>query len=316
MRVDKNPRLSRWGHSVYERPEQIILEKDIFSDWVTVVEQYSDAEIVVVHSKQYIGEAELAKMPSVKMVITTTSGYEHLDWQLMIAKKIVPVRMPLLRRDAVVESILAMLLHANRRQWTFMSDAQDNEWTRYRLTEYEPLRIQDQKIAVVGLGVIGRQLCTVLHSLGATIYGVDPMGVPVDLPFVTGCRFEELPSIVDVTLLACTHNSSSNMMVNLDWLSKCHQMTLINCARGKLVDVSNALKSLDNGQLEFLGLDVFPEEPYLRLKDAVSRPNILCTPHAAGYHPNLGLQIQSGLLDIVSKWCNSETIPFVVEKSC
>ena len=67
-----------------------------------------------------IGDKELLKMPSAKIIITTTSGFEHLDWRLMTAKGIVPVRMPLLRRDAVVESIIAMLLHANRRQWSFM----------------------------------------------------------------------------------------------------------------------------------------------------------------------------------------------------
>ena len=315
MRTSKKPRLSRWGHSVYERPEQIVLEKDLFADWVTVVEQYSDAEVVVVHSKQSIGDKELAKMPSAKIIITTTSGFEHLDWRLMKAKGIVPVRMPLLRRDAVVESIIAMLLHANRRQWSFMGDAQGNLWTRDRLTEYEPLRIQDQKIGVVGLGVIGRRLCTVLHSLGATVYGVEPLGIPVDLPFVTGCQFQELPFLVDATLLACTHESSTHFMVNSEWLETCNQMTLINCARGKLVEVSSALESVDIGKLAFLGLDVFPEEPYPDLKVAVSRPNVLCTPHAAGYHPNLGVQIQSGLLNIVSRWCNGDSIPYVVKES-
>ena len=100
------PRLSRWGQSVYERSEQIALEQRLFSEWVEVVDQYSDAEIVVVHSKQSIGEAELERLPSVKMVITTTSGFEHLDWRLMRTKGIIPVRMPLLRRDASFEPLL------------------------------------------------------------------------------------------------------------------------------------------------------------------------------------------------------------------
>ena len=123
----------------------------------------------------------------------------------------------------------------------FYGDAQHNQWTRDRLTEYEPLRIQDQKIGVVGFGVIGRRLCTVLHSLGATVYGVEPLGIPVDLPFVTGCRFEELPFLVDATLLACTHESSTHLMVIWNGLNQCNQMTLINCARGKLVEGFNGI---------------------------------------------------------------------------
>ena len=310
------PRLSRWGHSVYERLKQINLEKDMFSEWVDVIEQYADAEIVVVHSKQVIGESELALMPSVKMIITTTSGFEHLDWRLMQARGILPVRMPLLRRDAVVESILAMLLHANRRQWKFQQDAQRNEWSRHRLTEYEPIRVQDQRIAVVGLGVIGIRLCTVLHSLGATLYGVDPLGVPDSLPFVVSSTFQELPSLVDATLLTCTHNPSTHQMVSHEWLGRCHGMTLVNCARGKLVNVEAALTAVQTHNIDFLGLDVFPNEPFTALNHAVQFPNVVCTPHAAGYHPRLGSQIQSGLINIVSSWIKGDTIPFIVEERC
>ena len=310
------PRFSRWGQSVYERDEQIALEQTLFSEWVDVVEQYSDAEIVVVHSKQVVGESELVLMPSVKMVITTTSGFEHLDWRLMHTRGIIPVRMPLLRRDAVVESILAMLLHTNRRQWKFQQDAKHNKWTRHRLTEYEPIRIQDQRIAIVGLGVIGIRLCQVLNTLGATLYGVDPFGVPDSLPFVSQSTFQSLPRQVDATLLACTHNASSHQMINAEWLEQCQGMTLINCARGKLVDVEAALNATENQHLAFLGLDVFPNEPYTSLSDAVKHLNVVCTPHAAGYHPALGTQIQRGLINIVSSWVNGDTIPFVVEERC
>ena len=315
MPTKTKPRLSRWGHSVYERPEQIAKEPMMFADWVDVVEPYADAEIVVVHSKQWIGEAELLQLPSVKMVITTTSGFEHLDWRRMHERGIIPVRMPLLRRDAVVESILGMLLHANRRQWQFHMDAQNNEWTRHKLTEYEPLRIQDQKIAVVGLGVIGTKLCELLSGLGAEMFGVDPNGIPANVHDVNPIGFDALPRQVDVTLLACTHNDTTHKMVNSTWLQQCRNMTLVNCARGKLVDLDAALQAIDCGQLQFLGLDVFPQEPFLELKDAIARPNILCTPHAAGYHPNLGVQIQEQLLNIVQRWVNEEPIPFVVGQS-
>ena len=308
------PRLSRWGQSVYERSEQIALEPSLFSEWVEVVDQYSDAEIVVVHSKQSIGESELERLPSVKMVITTTSGFEHLDWRLMHTKGIIPVRMPLLRRDAVVESILAMLFHANRRQWKFQQDALNNEWTRDRLTEYEPIRIQDQRIGVVGLGVIGIRLCHVLQSLGAELYGVDPQGVPESISFVKPSTFQDLTTTVDATLLTCTHNESSHQMVNVEWLTQCQGMTLINCARGKLVDVEASLDAIEHQKLDFLGLDVFPNEPYSSLRKTVRYPNVVCTPHAAGYHPALGAQIQSSLINIVSSWINGDTIPFVVEE--
>ena len=307
------PRLSRWGRSVYEQEHHIASERDLLAPYVEVVEDHADAEVIVVHSKQRVGKAELSKCTHVKMVITTTSGFDHLDWSWMRTQGILPVRMPMLRRDAVVESILAMLLHANRRQEQFQRDASCGKWTRGQLATYSPLRLQDQNIAVVGLGVIGQQLSKVLHFLGASVYGVDPCGIPEGLPFVKETSFDSLPTHVDVTLLTCTLNPTSANMVNQAWLSQCRGMTLINCARGKLVDIERTLLALSQGNLSFLGLDVFPEEPYSQLASINEHKNLLFTPHAAGYHPHLGTQIQQGLVDIISRWVSNQSIPYIVE---
>ncbi len=300
---------------MYEQAQHIAKEKELLSEWVEVVEDYQDAQIVVVHSKQPVGEQELSSKQNVKMVITTTSGFDHLDWRWMKANGILPVRMPMLRRDAVVESILGMLLHANRRQWLFQADAVNNQWTRSKLATYAPLRIQDQRIAVVGLGVIGRRLCSVLQSLGASVVGVDPFVEPesVSVPLLS---LTDLPTCVDVTLLTCTLNATSLDMINDEWLKRCDGMTLINCARGKLVSFPAVIEALSDGRLSFLGLDVFPSEPFAALDYTQQYGNLLFTPHAAGYHPHLGEQIQQGLVHIVSQWVVNREVPYVVESQC
>ena len=309
------PTLSRWGRSVYEQAHHIASEKKLLAQWVEVVEDHQDAEIVVVHSKQPVGEQELSSKPSVKMVVTTTSGFDHLDWLWMKDNGILPVRMPMLRRDAVVESILSMLLHANRRQWKFQVDAMNNQWTRSKLAEYAPLRIQDQRIAVIGLGVIGRRLCTVLQGLGANVVGVDPFvdSNTVSVPLV---ELEDVPQCSDVTLLTCTLNPTSQNMINDEWLKRCDEMTLINCARGKLVNFTAAIQALSEGRLSFLGLDVFPFEPFEELNHSRHHGNLIFTPHAAGYHSHLGEQIQQGLAHIVSQWVTNQEIPHIVESPC
>ena len=57
-------RLSRWGKSTYEREEDIRQERELLSKRVTIVEDYSDAEIIVVHSKCPFSARELDKTPS------------------------------------------------------------------------------------------------------------------------------------------------------------------------------------------------------------------------------------------------------------
>lgn len=304
------PTLSRWGRSVYETEIDVALESTILSNWVTVLDEYADANIIVLHSKQRFGADEVQHLSNVELVVTTTSGWEHMDVDFLKAKGIRCARMPMIRRDAVVESILGMLLHHNRRQWLFQDRAEQGHWARGELAEILPHRLQDQRIAVVGLGVIGQRLVQVLQSMGATVLGCDPHLSSEQVPDVPSVEWVDIPHQADVVLFACSHTKSSHQMVNNVWLSQCQNMVLINCARGKILDFESAMRALDLGQLAFLGLDVFPEEPFMNMERCRSRSNLLFTPHAAGYHPQLAKQIREGLMEIAENWIESHTVPF------
>ena len=301
--------LSRWGKSIYEDRHLVDLEKESLGQHVAVLADYSDAQIIVIHSKQRFGMDEFQKSPSLKVLITTTSGTDHIDVAFLKEKGVQVLRMPLIRRDAVVESILAMLLYANRRMMQFQVDAQRNYWSRGDLSVYLPTRIQDLTIAVVGAGVIGSRLIEVLKTFGADVVAFDPLGIPEG---IAECSFEEMARC-DVVLLACNLNPSTQFMVDSQWLSTVKEgLILINCARGKLVDATAALDAVHDGKLGFLGLDVFPEEPYPYLHRMNDHANVFFTPHAAGYHPHLAKQIREGLVDIVEKILRSDALPFVV----
>ena len=64
-------RLSRWGWSPYETQEDARLERRCLAPLVTIVPDSADAEIVVVHSKINVGEEEIRRAPSLRLVITT-----------------------------------------------------------------------------------------------------------------------------------------------------------------------------------------------------------------------------------------------------
>lgn len=302
------PRISRWGYSVYERADDIELEKKALGQLGEIVADLIDAEILITHSKQKISDKELEKAPSAKLIITTTSGTDHIDKNALRRKEIRLVRMPMIRRDAVVETTIGLLLDALRLVWRFQEDARQNQWSRGKLPAYMPRRICDIDIGVVGYGVIGKHLVSVLENLGANISVTDPKGVPEHLKERS---FSELGRACQAVLFACDLNPSSQNMVNQDWLDSCQEgMILVNAARGKLIDVQAAKKSLESGKLGFLGLDVFPKEPFAHLDWVNEHPNLVCLPHSAGFHPQLANMIREGLVEIVEKYCSQEPIPF------
>ena len=72
-------RLSRWGQSPYETDDDMVRERRALAAHVDVCAPGVDAEIVVVHSKVPMGKDEHLRAPSVRLVLTTTSGTDHID---------------------------------------------------------------------------------------------------------------------------------------------------------------------------------------------------------------------------------------------
>lgn len=304
--VLNRPTVSRWGRSSYETPEHIAAEKKALLKVATPVSDNTDAEIVVVHSKLFIAEDTLQKLPSAKMIITTTSGYEHLNLPLLQRNGIRAARMPLVRRDAVVCSTLSMILDAVRKNYVFRQQSRLGYWSRSDLPTIQPKNLEDTCVGVVGHGVIGRKMTDSLRLLGCKVVVCDPADDK-------SIKFADLPTTCDVVSLHCSYSESNHQMVNVDWLSKFSvgkPGVLINTARGKLIDIDAAVKALDDGRLCYLGLDVFPTEPFSDMGLVRGRPNLFITPHSAGYHPHIHKDISANLVGYLQQYRNNERLTF------
>ncbi|MFT5682144.1 MAG: D-3-phosphoglycerate dehydrogenase [Myxococcota bacterium] len=301
------PRLSRWVVSSYETEADIAAEVAAIGDRATVVGLKADAEILVVTSSIRVDAALLASTPSARLVITTTSGYDHLDLPLLAARGIAACRLPLVRRDAVVEASLSMLIEGLRCVDAYREAAEAGQWIRHRMPQLAPKTLTGSRIGLVGLGVIGQRMAEVLGVLGAEVWGLDPAGVPDG---VRPASLAELVSQCDAVSLHCRLTADNRQMIDAEVLqSSAPGLVLVNTARGGLLDVDACIAALDAGRLQALGVDVFPEEPWPRLADA-TRPGVLFTPHAAGYHTRLPLRVREGIVAAVEAWTTGLSLPW------
>jgi lactate dehydrogenase-like 2-hydroxyacid dehydrogenase len=279
-------RLCRWGRAEYERDELHAM------DGVEMIDDPRAAEVVVVPSSRPVAAADV---PSARLVITTTSGYAHLDLRWRRAGGVGAPRLPLARRDAVVHTTLAMVLSLTRRLRGLDAAAREGRWDRARLHEHGATLLG--RVGVVGMGVIGTRMAEVLRGLGAEV--------------VECRRGDALPLAVDVLTLHCSLGAANAGMVDRTVLNGLRSgAILVNTARGKLVDVEAAMQALDAGQLGGLGLDVYPREP-AELR-SMARENAILLPHAAGWHPRLGADLADGVAEAVGAYVGGRRVPFEV----
>ena len=120
----------------------------------------------------------------------------------------------------------------------------------------------------------------------------------------------DLASRVQVISLHCDSNPTSTNIISRDVLSALPKgAMLVNTARGGLVDEVAALEALQNGQLSYLGLDVFASEPHSNLQVVNQFHNIDLLPHAAGFHQHLLEDIQKQLVDICQAFVQGADLP-------
>ena len=304
--------ISWWGKSSYTASDIFQEEKRAFSalEQISVLQDNENCDIAIVHSGLRVDHDVLADFPSVKWIITTTSGYDHIDVEELQNRKIQLIRMPLLRRDAVVETTLMSILYSTRQQPIFSLSARSNQWVRPALKEIAPKRLADCTIGVVGCGVIGERVIETLVGLGANVVACDPKGVP---DTVSSLSFNAMASACDVITFHCNLSPTSRYMVNQNWLDRVpSSIALVNTARGSVLDPTAVREGLSSGKISFLGVDVFPIEPPSDLDWWGAHPNVLCSPHAAGYHPKLAEMRRAKLYDLVTRILEEKAIEHII----
>ena len=302
-------RLTRLIWSPYETAADREAERALLGERVQVMADGHDAEILVTTSNQRVGEALLDAFPSASVVLTTTSGYDHLDLPVLASRGVRAARLPEARRDAVVEVALALALRGLHRLGTLDARAARGTWARPELPALGMRTLQGTRVGIVGLGVIGRRLADVAAVLGADVMGHDPAGVPEP---VRPASLDDMFDVCDVVSLHCSLSPTSQGLVDAARLSRARGLVLINTSRGPVVDVPAAVAALDAGHLGFLGLDVFSTEPWPNMSAVQGRPDLALLPHAAGFHRDLPLRIRQGLARAVDACLAGTPLPYAL----
>lgn len=208
-------------------------------------EMVRDADVLLVRSVTPVNEALLAGS-RVRFVATATIGTDHVDTAYLARRGIGFASAAGSNANSVAEYVVAALLELAARH-------------HYRL--------RDRTLGVIGVGNVGSRVVRYAQALGMRVLRNDP---PRGL--------HEPAWQADIVTLHVPLDATTRHMFGRDNL---RGFTLINTARGAVVDNAALLKAIDANRIPAAVLDVWENEPHLmpELLDVVD----LGTPHIAGY---------------------------------
>jgi phosphoglycerate dehydrogenase-like enzyme len=186
-----------------------------------------------------------------------------------------------------------------------------------RATIYLP----DATMGIVGMGAIGREIARRARAFGMSVRGVDRFPARVDAPegveAVVGIG--EMPEVLgwsDFVVIATPQTPETTGWFDAKMLAHLRPSTyLINIGRGAIVVLDDVVAALRAGRLAGAALDVYEVEPLPADHPLWDFPNVILTPHTAGYSPVIASRHLATLVENVGRFARGEPLINVVEKS-
>jgi len=228
-----------------------------------------DTEIVSVFIHSKIDAEFLAAHPSLRLVVTRSTTYDHVDLNACSRCGVTVCNVGSSYGDHTVpEHIFALILALCRKLRPAMEVAAGRNFS------YEALRgieLNGKTLGVVGTGRIGRQVLRLAKAFGMETIGTDSRpdreaAACIGFRYVTFARMLQLADVVSINVPL---TRSTYHLFNRETFAKCRRgMILINTARGPTIDSAALIEALDAGIIAGAGLDVLEDERVMRKKAA------------------------------------------------
>jgi len=243
----------------------------------------ADADGALVTLNERIGAAELAGAPRLRAIANVGVGYNNLDIAALDAAGIVGTNTPDVLTETTADLGFALLMAAARRITESERWLREGQWGQWSFSTMLGADVHGSTLGILGMGRIGQAIARRgRHGFGMDVLYHNRSRLPEATERETGARYVDFDGLLaqaDHLLLVLPYSQASHHVIDAAALAKMKPTaTLVNIARGGLVDEVALADALAGGRLSAAGLDVYEGEPAVR-PELLALRNVVLTPH-------------------------------------
>ncbi|WP_420475825.1 2-hydroxyacid dehydrogenase [Noviherbaspirillum sp. ST9] len=227
----------------------------------------------------------LAANPSLKAVCNMAVGFNNIDVDAATKAGIMVTNTPDVLNETTADFAWALLLATARRVTESEHWLRAGKWNKWRFDTFLGADVHGSTLGIIGMGRIGQAIAR--RSMGfdmKVIYHNRSRVAPELEARANNARYvgkEELLKTADHVMLALPYSPQVHHIIGAVELAMMKPTaTLVNIARGGIVDDAALIVALRANRLAAAGLDVFENEPAFD-PAFLSLSNVVLTPHIA-----------------------------------
>jgi gluconate 2-dehydrogenase len=239
-------------------------------------------DAALVTGSEKIDATALAQASQLKIVSNIAVGFNNFDISFMTQKKVMATNTPEVLTDTTADMGFMLLMAAARRLTESEHWLRAGHWKNWSLAGMMGVDIHHTTIGIMGMGRIGQAIAKRALAFGMTVIYYNRRRLPLDIEQECQARYvsqEELFSEADHVMLVMPYTQENHHLIGQKELAMMKPTaTLVNLARGGIVDENALIEALKNKQIFSAGLDVYEGEPNIN-PGLLELSNIVLAPH-------------------------------------
>ncbi|MBD8876951.1 2-hydroxyacid dehydrogenase [Roseibium polysiphoniae] len=271
-------------------------------------EERQAAEVAIVANPD---PAELLNLPNLKWVHSLWAGVERLTSELPKDGPAIVRMVDPQMAETMSEAVLAWTLYLHRNMPRYARQQTRKAWLEHTLK-----LPSERTVTILGLGNLGKTAALRLKANGFNVCGWSRSQKQIDgIETHSGTEgFKTALGKADIAMLLMPLTPDTKGMMDAAALASMPAgASLINFARGPIIDDDALLTALDNGHIDHAVLDVFATEPLHEDHRYWDHPAVTVLPHISA--PTIQSTASRIVAGNIAEYMKSGTIPESVDRT-
>jgi gluconate 2-dehydrogenase len=223
--------------------------------------------------------------PGLKIVANMAVGYNNFDVDAMTQAGVLATNTPDVLTETTADFGFALLMATARRVTESEHFLRVGKWTKWSYDMFAGAEVHGSTVGIIGMGRIGQGIARrAAHGFGMQVLYHNRSRLAPELEDECKARYVDKGTLLreaDHVVLVVPYSAASHHTIGAAELAQMKPTaTLVNIARGGIVDDAALAQALKERRIAAAGLDVFEGEPKVH-PDLLTVPNVVLTPHIA-----------------------------------